>query len=220
MPEITGKGADSIMRSILAMKSGTSETKKGGAALAKGELWLKPKPLTYKRLKGDWNERLGAERTWTEQPQHPIDSTDNQVLKSLRCPSCSEAYPTQKLRIKTGYHFSNLKCKSCHETSSSNVLDCQCGIPWPKFRTHTHAAMSPDEEWQRETRQALVASAFRKRQRDQAQVDRPLPKSSRNESLLMQILLANEPRRTCALAPGSILAQRFPHLMTCSPTKG
>ena len=47
MPEITDKEADAIMRSILAMRGGSSETKKGKAALAKGELWLKLKPFIY-----------------------------------------------------------------------------------------------------------------------------------------------------------------------------
>ena len=99
MPEITDKDADAIMKTILAMKGGNSETKKGKAALTKGELWLKLKPFTYRRLKGDWNEKLGTESRWTANPQHPIDSSDNQVMQSLNCPRCTGTVPTKKIRI-------------------------------------------------------------------------------------------------------------------------
>ena len=81
MPEITDKDADAIMKTILGMKGGSSETKKGKAALAKGELWLKLKPFTYRRRKGNWNEKLGTETRWTENPQHPIDC----VSKTKSC---------------------------------------------------------------------------------------------------------------------------------------
>ena len=139
--------------------------------MQKGDLWLKAKPFSYRRLKGNGYEELGTGTDWTAQPQHPIDNTKDEKLDTLFCPNCSKSSPTKGMQIMSGVHFSNLRCKGCDEVANSKLWNCSCKTSWIKCRTHTLAAKSVPITKHEQAHRDLA-----KRKRDRVQLDHPLPK--------------------------------------------
>ena len=123
-----------ISKTVMTMK-GNGNTRKGKQATEKGELWLKRKPFTYRRINSDWQRGI-ARDDWASNPIHPIDPVDDQPLENMKCPECNQNFPVESLRIKTGFHFSNLKCRKCHVVGSSKRWRCSCEITWAKCRLH------------------------------------------------------------------------------------
>ena len=61
----------------------------------------------------------------------------------------------------------------------------------------------------------------RKRKADRVGLDRPLPRKRHAPVWNEEVDILSEPRRRVALATGSVLALRFPHLVPHgTPTKG
>ena len=197
MPDISRQDAELISRTIMNMR-GSGNTKKGRKALEKGDLWLKRKPFTYRRINCDWQRGL-ATGDWTKQPSHPIDSVDDQPMENLKCPECNKQNPVKTLRIKDGVHFSNLKCRMCKVVGSSRRWNCACGVPWTRCRLHVLPVLAKGSHMKE-------GSTSRKRK---VPIDHPLH-AKRPHDVTAVVPLVSVPRRPIVLVPGSRLAMRFP----------
>ena len=166
-------------------------------------LFLKDKNFGY-RIAVDPGKYTGLREIWTNSPRtHDKLAADAWIkLQEISCPKCSVFFEVKnfKLRNRLG-HFSNIMCKRCGERTASNLWECTCGERWTKCMVH-----------QPFPRSFTPRAVKRKNWRDQYGVDAPLPKHRRIDVNRVAIDVITPPAKRIRLKPGSILAQRFPHL--------
>ena len=146
---------------------------------------------------------LGKGQGWTVQPNHPLDHTSEQHLDTLKCPTCTQSFQTKLLRINTGAHFPNLKCKTCGAIATSKSWACSCGMAWTKCRVHMLTTYKKEARAEHELSRLKHKIA-------KVQVDHPLTIKRSNFDPTLDVQMVNEPMHCMALPPGSRLANRFP----------
>ena len=142
-------------------------------------------------------------------------------MKQIICPECSTQHNTFDMRLKVKTGFSCLKCKNkdCSKVTLSSMWRCRCNRLWTKCPVHVHEILVGRIRKIKGTKRCTKKGSTRAKRG----TDAPMPvkrralkdKGSNPHASSQQVSEPNSivKSRVVRLKPGSILANRFPHLV-------
>ena len=215
MPVLGDEDAKMITQAILAMR-GVNQ-KKQKQLHEEGSLKLQERVLASKGTATAWMRclDLGQKEDWTQEPALPDGPmAAKRILRNITCPKCGKEKDVERYKVYGKVGFSRVTCMRCKQTTNAQEWRCGCNLLWPKCEVHTLKTLMNSMK-----RDSCIAKGskvvIKKGMKAMQGRDANYPQ----RRCQGQVIAAksteqmNEPMRTM-LKPGSVLANRFPRLLS------
>ena len=213
MPVLKCEDVKMMTQAILAMRGVNQRKMK--EVHEEGNLKLQEKALASKGTSTAWMRslELGNKEDWTQEPAMPDGPEARKVtLREISCPKCGHEKNVERYKVYARVGFSRVTCMRCKQVTNAQEWRCGCKLLWPKCEVHTlRTLINAMHRCATSKGSKVIKKGMKNLQGDDAAYPK---RKCQGQAIATRSSDQKQEQMRTMLKPGSVLANRFPRLLS------